>query len=198
MTNKEIKNQKQREYRQKNGNAETKKYEKTKNGFLMRLYRNMQSRIQGIQKEKFHLYEGKTLVEREVFYDWAKNNSTFHSLFDDYEKSNYDRKLAPSVDRINSKLGYELSNMEFITHSENSRRGAKGKGVNCPLTGRTHNHAPKKKVYQFDINMNLVGEFESVKLAGEAMGVSYAGIAFAARNNKYKSKGFYWRYNLEQ
>lgn len=124
MLSREIKNQKQREYRRKTGNAETKKYEKTKNGFLMRLYRNMQSRIDGVQKEKFHLYEGKTLIEREVFYSWAKNNDTFHSLFDAYEKSGYDRKLAPSVDRVNSKLGYELSNMEFITHSENSSRGA--------------------------------------------------------------------------
>lgn len=127
MTNREIKNQKQREYRQKNSNSNTKKYEKTKNGFLMRLYRNMQSRIDGVQKQKFHLYEGKTLIEREVFYNWAKNNATFHSLFDAYEKSNYDRKLAPSVDRINSKFGYDLSNMEFITHSENSRRGAMSK-----------------------------------------------------------------------
>jgi hypothetical protein len=125
--NKDEYNEYQKLYRQKNGNSVTKKYEKTKNGFLMRLYRNMKSRINGVQKEKFHLYEGKFLIEKEDFYEWAKNNGQFHLLFEDYELNNYDRKLAPSVDRINSKLGYELSNMEFITHSENSRRGGKVK-----------------------------------------------------------------------
>ena len=29
-----------------------------------------------------------------------------------------------SVDRVDSSKGYELSNMEWVTHSENSRRGA--------------------------------------------------------------------------
>lgn len=120
---KETKNRLQRERRQKSNNAVTKKYEKTVNGFLMRLYRNMKSRIGGVQKQKYHLYEGKELLDRKEFYDWAKSNVTFVRLFEDYEKSGYDRKLAPSVDRINSGKGYEISNMEFVTHSENSRRG---------------------------------------------------------------------------
>lgn len=123
MTKQERKNAYQREWRILNNNSSTKKYEKTKKGFLMRLYRNMQSRIDGVQKAKHHLYVGKFLIDRNSFYDWAINNDTFHVLFDAYEKSGYDRKLAPSVDRIKSELGYELDNMEFITHSENSRRG---------------------------------------------------------------------------
>lgn len=123
MTKQERKNAYQREWRRLNNNSSTKKYEKTKKGFLMRLYRNMQSRIDGVQKQKHHLYIGKFLIDRNTFYDWAINNNTFHILFDNYEKSGYDRKLAPSVDRIKSELGYELNYMEFITHSENSRRG---------------------------------------------------------------------------
>lgn len=123
MTKNEIRNARQRERRALSNNSSTKKYEKTKKGFLMRLYRNMQSRINGVQKLKAHLYNGKHLIDRQVFYDWALNNETFDKLFKDYEISGYDRKLAPSVDRINSKFGYELNNMEFVTHSENSRRG---------------------------------------------------------------------------
>lgn len=119
----ETRNRLQRERRQRSNNVITKKYEKTVNGFLMRLYRNMKSRIRGVQKEKYHLYEGKELLDKNEFYDWAKSNGTFVRLFEEYEKSGYDRKLAPSVDRIDSSKGYEISNMEFVTHSENSRRG---------------------------------------------------------------------------
>lgn len=124
---KEEKRQKRIEYRIRTNNASIKKYEKTKNGFLMRMYRNMKSRIVGIQKKKAHLYEGKELIGKQEFYEWAKSNPIFHKLFDAYEKSGWNRKLAPSVDRIKSEFGYELNNMEFVTHSENSRRGARYK-----------------------------------------------------------------------
>jgi hypothetical protein len=116
------KNEKQRLYRLRTNNTNTKKYEKTPNGFLVRLYRNMKSRISGVQVAKFYLYEGKELLTKEDFYVWAKNSSKFYELFKEYENSNYDRKLAPSVDRVNSKLGYKIENMEWVTHSENSRR----------------------------------------------------------------------------
>lgn len=116
------KNEKQRLYRLKTNNTNTKKYEKTPNGFLVRLYRNMKSRISGVQVAKFYLYEGKELLTKEDFYVWAKNSPKFYELFKEYENSNYDRKLAPSVDRVDSKLGYKIENMEWVTHSENSRR----------------------------------------------------------------------------
>ena len=124
---KENRNKLQRERRQRSDNIVTKKYEKTINGFLMRLYRNMKSRISGVQKRKYHLYEGKELLSKDEFYEWAKSNDTFLMLFDEYKKSEYNRKLAPSVDRIDSSKGYEISNMEFVRHSENSRRGGLSK-----------------------------------------------------------------------
>jgi len=114
----------QRERRQLTNNANTKKYEKTKKGKLMRMYRNMQSRVDGVQKLKAHLYAGKEILSRHEFYEWALASDKFHQLFDAWEKSGYDRKLSPSVDRIDPGLGYEINNMEWVTHSENSRRGA--------------------------------------------------------------------------
>jgi len=116
----------QRERRRRQNNNVTKKYEKTKKGFLMRLYRNMKSRIEGIQKVKIHLYLDKDILDKQEFYKWSLNNPAFHELFDKYEKSGFERKLSPSVDRINPDKGYSLDNMEFITMSENSSRGGYG------------------------------------------------------------------------
>lgn len=103
------------------------KYEKTKNGFLMRLYRNMKSRIEGVQWQKHHLYAGKYLLPRDEFYEWALASPKFHELFAAYEASGYERRLAPSADRVDSALGYETDNLEWTTHSENSRRGCHSK-----------------------------------------------------------------------
>jgi hypothetical protein len=134
-----------RTYLRKVGNGSYYKYEKTKNGFLMRLYRNMKSRVEGIQKEKHKLYVGKELLEKNCFYEWAMSQSEFHELFSIWETSGYERRLTPSVDRIKSEIGYVVGNMEFVTHSENSRRGAlaKGRKVFDTSTGIQYKNIPE-------------------------------------------------------
>lgn len=114
----------QRARRQRDGNIYTIRYERTKSGKLMRIYRNMQSRVEGVQHLKAHLYEGKELLSREDFYAWAADCPDFERLFDAWAESGYLRRLAPSVDRVDSRRGYSTDNMEWVTHSENSRRGA--------------------------------------------------------------------------
>lgn len=114
----------QREFRNKTGNAITKRYEKTINGYLMRTYRNMKSRVKGILKNKTHLYEGLPLLSKEDFYAWAKVDAEFLRLYEHWKRLDYPAFLSPSIDRINPKDGYILSNMRWTTHQENSRLGA--------------------------------------------------------------------------
>lgn len=114
---------KQRIRRRLTNNQATKRYEKTPKGFLMRCYRNMLSRIQGVQKLKFHLYSGKELLTKEEFYSWSIVNEDFLRLYKNYVDSGYERRLAPSADRKDSTKGYIISNMEWVTMSENFRRG---------------------------------------------------------------------------
>lgn len=122
----------QREYRRNNGNIVTKRYERTRKGKLMRIYRNMQSRVTGIQRKKAHLYLGKELLPREQFYDWALSSDEFELLYRGWVDSGYDRRLAPTVDRIDSEKGYTLDNMRWLTHSENSRLGALSRHYSTP------------------------------------------------------------------
>lgn len=124
---KECKNVMQKEYRARIKNRTTHKYEKTKNGFLVRLYRNMKSRINGTQKKKSHLYFGKSILPKDTFYEWANNSLLFNKLYSDWATSGYNRKITPTVDRINPEIGYEIHNMRWLTHSENSRLGGMAK-----------------------------------------------------------------------
>lgn len=114
------KNTWQRDHRRLNGNVETRAYEKTPNGFLMRAYCNMQSRVTGVQKKKAHLYLGLPILPREEFYSWSKDNSDFWRLYRQWVKSNYQRTLTPSVNRVDPDKGYTLDNIEWLTHSVNS------------------------------------------------------------------------------
>ena len=127
MRTREQRNEYQRKNRKENGNAHTLKYERTKKGKIMRIYRNMLSRVTGVQKQKYHLYRGKEILPKSAFYNWAISSPDFAVLFDAWVESGYERKLSPSVDRVDSSQGYRIDNMEWVTHSENSRRGCAGK-----------------------------------------------------------------------
>lgn len=116
----------QKLYRQRTGNACTRKYEKTRKGFLVRLYRNMLSRVTGVQAKKAHLYKGLEILDKHAFYEWALEHEDFDNLFDAWEVSGYCRKLTPTVDRIDSSIGYLLENMCWLTHSVNSSRRLNG------------------------------------------------------------------------
>lgn len=99
------------------------KYWKTKKGFLVQKYHAMKNRTMGICSPRHrHLYEGLPLLPKEDFYDWSLNSPVFHDLFKDFQASGWDAKLCPSPDRLDSSKGYTLDNMEWVTHSENSRR----------------------------------------------------------------------------
>jgi hypothetical protein len=50
-------------------------------------------------------------------------------MFSAWELSNYHRKLTPTVDRIDSEFGYIVENMQWLTHSENSRKGVNSKNA---------------------------------------------------------------------
>lgn len=113
----------QRAHRKKTGNSDTKKYERTKKGKLMRTYRNMESRCKGILTGKSHLYEGLDILPRDSFYKWSLSDQDFNFLYDQWVSSGYCKKLSPSIDRKDTRKGYVLGNIQWITHSENSRKG---------------------------------------------------------------------------
>lgn len=112
----------QREYRRNNNNRHTLAYERTNpKGFLMRAYRNMQSRVTGIQKREAHLYRGLPLLPRPVFYAWSWGDAEFWRLWKTWQAEGRSQRLTPSVDRVDATRGYTLDNMRWVTHSENSR-----------------------------------------------------------------------------
>lgn len=91
----------------------------------------MKSRVEGVQKAKFYLYEGKELLSKEEFYCWAKSNPAFWSLFSEWTQSGYDQKFTPSVDRIDSSKGYTLANIQWLTHQQNSAKAMENRWKNA-------------------------------------------------------------------
>lgn len=66
---------------------------------------------------------GMPYLSKKQFMQWAEENmDKFMELYAVWAASGYSKKLAPSIDRINSKLGYTKDNLQWLTHSENSSK----------------------------------------------------------------------------
>lgn len=92
-------------------------------GKISHVYAGMRQRVEGRGKSP-HLYKGLALLDREDFIAWSLADIGYTSLHAAWVTSGYSMKLTPSIDRINSTKGYILENMQWVTHSENSRRAA--------------------------------------------------------------------------
>lgn len=92
------------------------------NRILSHRYNAMRQRVEGRGKHKYSSM-GMEILSRIEFMKWYENTKEqFESLYDNWAKSGFTRKLTPSVDRINNNKGYTADNMQWITQSENSRK----------------------------------------------------------------------------
>lgn len=92
----------------------------TINSYLSSSYSGMKRRVEGRHVHNRGNWKGKPILPRDVFVQWAKNHPDFLSLYKRYVMNDFDRKLAPSINRIDSNKGYTLDNMEWLTSSQNS------------------------------------------------------------------------------
>jgi hypothetical protein len=92
----------------------------TMSGFLGNLYSKMNQRVQGRCTSNPHLYVGLPILPKDVFMTWAKNHPDFLNLYKQWFSSGFDIRLTPSINRMNSKNGYLLNNIEWMTFAQNS------------------------------------------------------------------------------
>jgi len=115
----------------------------TINAYLSRSYSGMKRRIEGRgggnREGETKYWKGKPILPRDVFMTWAKNHPDFLSLYKRYVMSDFDIKLAPSVNRMDSNKGYVLGNIEWLTQSQNSALAG---------TVRKMKNQEKKEIYK--------------------------------------------------
>jgi len=81
----------------------------------------MKRRVLGDNVLNPELYVGLELLTKSEFIQWSYNNLDLQKLFVNWVANNFDTRFTPSIDRIDSKLGYTLNNIRWVTHAENSR-----------------------------------------------------------------------------
>jgi hypothetical protein len=98
-----------------------KDWTRTLTGRLSRCYTNLQCRCRTLMAGSPRHY-GLPYISRQEFVAWAGSSNEYKKLFKEWEISGFLRKLTPTIDRVDPAEGYIISNMEFVTQGENSRR----------------------------------------------------------------------------
>lgn len=98
-----------------------KRYRTNPSRYLYHKYSGIVSRCSG--KHGHKSYAGREFLSRSDWDNWCSQTmDTFLSLYHTWQKSEFKRSLAPSVDRINNEEGYVIGNLQWVTNEYNSKK----------------------------------------------------------------------------
>lgn len=106
-----------REYRLRN--------KANKRTFLLRQHSIMRRRVAGKVPHSAWIYEGLPICSKEEFLEWGLTCPELDDMLETWKDSGYEQRLRPTIDRINGRNGYVLTNMEWATYSDNVIRANK-------------------------------------------------------------------------
>ncbi len=105
----------------------------------------------------------------------------FHTLHDEWIKSDYDSDLKPSYDRIDKYLPYTKDNIQLMTWEENNEKGRLEK---C------------KAIEQFTKEEVYITTYYSAVEAEVQTKVNRGSIARCCKFKRKTAGGFKWQYSL--
>jgi hypothetical protein len=120
------------------------------------------------------------LFPLEELHEFAMCNK-FNRLFIEWEKSGHKKEYKPSIDRINSKKGYSIDNIHWLTWGENRYK-------------QTMERRSRKGPVIQSIGGIKVKEFRSQREAVIETGISQGCISMALNGKRKTAGGYMWRY----
>lgn len=156
------------------------KYRHTIKGLLSKIYSSQKE----TSIKRHHVPPSYTLEELTTF---ILKKDNFNSLFINWEKSNFNKMLVPSMDRINDYLPYTLNNILLTTWQENKNK-----------YHREHKNGINNKasVAVIGINKNTgkTIEFYSISKASRDLNIHLGNIWDTCAGNRASAGGYYWKY----
>lgn len=89
-------------------------------------YLGIKTRCEGRHRNRKYIVQGMPYLSWEEYEEWwSENESVYLKCHEAWEKSGYKNRLAPSIDRINSKKGYVPENMQWLPLTLNCSKHTK-------------------------------------------------------------------------
>ena len=111
-------------------------------------------------------YYGLPKCTREEFINKFKNDSNFLNQWKKWKDSGFKRGSAPSIDRIDSSIGYLIDNLQFLSNIENAR---------------------KEFGFKIEVTNGIeILKFDSIVLGGKYFNVHPSSFWYHAKKGKWK------------
>ena len=160
---------------------DTTEYQRTRHGIVFKLYNQQKSS----SKKRKHCLPSYSIDE---FRNWLYSQPKFDLLYCNWIDSDFNRKLAPSVDRENNEIGYSIDNLTLMTWEENRINYKDG-----VISGKDKHTSVF--ISQYTLTGEFVASFHSIHEAGRRTGINYRNIQTVCSGKRKKAGGFNWRYN---
>lgn len=145
----------------------------SKEDVIRTIYRSQK----GNSKQRGYAPPNYTLEE---LMEWCLKQPIFHTLYDDWVASNFNRKEKPSCDRLDDYIPYTLTNIQLTKFKDNELKGHRDRvnGVN---------NKASKAVIAYELDGTLVGEFHSINEGSRQTGIHQGTIHQLVEYNAGKS-----------
>jgi len=155
-------------------------YYRTKVGVVTKIY-NTQIFHSKKRNHQLPTYTKKELME------WLFDQELFNKLYYDWKSSGYEKKLVPSVDRLDDYVSYNLSNIQLMTWGENKDKGHLDKvnGIN---------NKDSIPVIRYSLDLVEMKEYYSGAQASRETGIDASSISKCCKGKQKVSGGFIWKY----
>lgn len=100
---------------------DTRRYRTNPKRYLYHKYQGIIGRC--VRGHGHRSYVGRKVCTKDEWDEWTKKTyKTFISLYVAWQESGFEKRRAPSVDRIDNLRGYTPDNMQWLTLSANCRK----------------------------------------------------------------------------
>lgn len=157
-----------------------KEYIHTMLGLLGQIYTNQKCN----SKKRNHTPPNYSLKK---FRTWALSKKEFHVLYEHWVKSDYQKAVTPSADRMDDYKPYTFSNLRWGTWQENNEKhyADRKNGIN-------NKHS--KYITQLSVSGGCIKEFYSIREAERQLKVDHSSIIRCCSGKQKTAGGFKWIY----
>jgi NTP pyrophosphatase (non-canonical NTP hydrolase) len=151
-------------------------YYRTLDGLLSRIYSHQRYNS---RHKRNHPYPEYSKVELKA---WILAQPTFSIIWDTWVKSDYNKDLTPSVDRVNKDIHYTIDNIQLLTWEANNSKGRQE---------RTDGNM----VEQYHLDGGFVDSYKSYYDASKQTGIPSANIQKVCIGERATAGKYLWRHS---
>ena len=158
------------------------RYYKSKDGVIQTIYDSQ-------KLSSKHRNHTQPTYSKDELYEWLMNNPLFHTLYQEWVDSGYNRNNKPSVDRINDFESYTLENIRLCRFEDNYKKAYLDR-----INGTSTSGLVCKAVIQLSMKGEYIREYHSITEVQRQLNLPHQNIVKVCQGKRKSCGGYKWVY----